>query len=410
MSRQALLALLFLSCSMAVGCKSGSATAPQATASQSTDRTETRRTAGDEIALSACPADRGRNRHASRCIERGTPEAPRYWPYRARRRPHRSRGRAHRWLGHGRLCWPGRLRQKGPTSGPLSCRRSARHPRTISDCGCRIESGASLRPALAQRIYERAQTLLRLKAGSVQQVEQARQDVLSAETAVKAAQIEIDRTLDVLEDDLRVPADPTPGDETADQVPIFAPVDGYVIQKNVTVCKTIQRSTETFVIGDLSQVWMLVPVCQENLSQLRIGQPATVTLPGEPSRTFAGSITNLGQQFYLCDRDSCRCVSSCRMPIIGCGPRCWPVPRSRWANASRFCLFLPARSNRLTPRASIFVRRRPANRFAVRPVQTGETAGGQTPIIEGLHAGEQVVVQGSFVLKSHLLKSTMESE
>ena len=55
----------------------------------------------------------------------------------------------------------------------------------------RAQAGA----ALAQRNYERAQTLLELKAASVQQVEQARQDLLSAQTAVKAAQIEIEATV-----------------------------------------------------------------------------------------------------------------------------------------------------------------------------------------------------------------------
>src|SRR5260370_4544628 len=122
----------------------------------------------------------------------------------------------------------------------------------------RAQAGA----ALAQRNYERAQTLLGLKAASVQQVEQARQDLVIAQTAVKAAQIEIDRTRDVLEDDLRVPVDPSPGDETADEVPIFAPVGGFIIEKNITPGKTVELSTETFVIRDLSQVWMLAPLRQ----------------------------------------------------------------------------------------------------------------------------------------------------
>ena len=57
----------------------------------------------------------------------------------------------------------------------------------------------------------------------------------------------------------------------------------------------------------------------------------------------------------------------------------------------------------------VFVRTAP-DRFAMRPVEVGETADGKTPILEGLKAGEQVVVSGSFVLKSQLLKSTLESE
>jgi multidrug efflux pump subunit AcrA (membrane-fusion protein) len=43
-------------------------------------------------------------------------------------------------------------------------------------------------------------------------------------------------------------------------------------------------------------------------------------------------------------------------------------------------------------------------------VRIGETANGQVPVLEGLHAGEQVVVKGSFLLKSQLLKSTIEGE
>src|SRR5207244_9666267 len=105
-----------------------------------------------------------------------------------------------------------------------------------------------------------------------------------------------DRTRDVLEDDLRVPADPHPGDETADEVPILAPVNGFIIEKNITPGKTVGLSTDTFVIGDLSQVWMLASVRQENLGELRVGQPATVTLPGTPGRTFSGKVTNLGQE------------------------------------------------------------------------------------------------------------------
>jgi cobalt-zinc-cadmium efflux system membrane fusion protein len=402
MSRETFIVLLFLSCSIAVGCKSGSATAPQATG-----QSETRRTTGDEIALS--PAQQTEGGIATQAVVLSE-------------EPQKLRVTGRIALADDRTARVG-VRTDGLVmavytglgdyvkKGQLLARYHAdevRDTRAVYRTAVAELSRAQAGAALAQRNYERAQTLLGLKAGSVQQVEQARQDLLSAQTAVKAAQIEIDRTLDVLEDDLRVPADPTPGDETADQVPIFAPVDGYVIQKNVTVGKTIERSTETFVIGDLSQVWMLASVRQENLSQLRIGQPATVTLPGEPSRTFAGRITNLGQQFDPGTR-----LMQVRIVLPNADNRLRPemladaeIP----VGERKPVLLVPSGAvQQINAQDVIFVRTA-ADRFAVRPVQTGETAGGQTPIIEGLHTGEEVVVQGSFVLKSHLLKSTMESE
>jgi membrane fusion protein, heavy metal efflux system len=268
----------------------------------------------------------------------------------------------------------------------------------------RTQAGASL----AQRNYERAQTLLELKAGSVIQVEQAKQDLMSAQTAVKAAQIEVDRTLDVLEDDLRVPADPPPGDETADEVPIFAPVNGYIIEKNITLGKTVELSSETFVIGDLSQVWMLASVRQENLGELHSGQPATVTLPGDPNRTFSGKVTNLGQEFDPATR-----VMQVRIVLANPDNRLRP---EMLANAEipvgerkRILLVTSDAIQQINGQDIVFVRTA-SNHFSVRAVRRGDTAGGQTPILDGLKPGEEVVVRGSFVLKSHLLKSTMESE
>src|SRR6476619_6158187 len=94
----------------------------------------------------------------------------------------------------------------------------------------RAQAGA----ALAQRNLERAGTLLELKAASQQQVDQARQDAVAAQSAARSAEVEVERLKDLLEDDLRVPAEPRPGDEQADQVPIIAPASGFILEKNIT--------------------------------------------------------------------------------------------------------------------------------------------------------------------------------
>ncbi len=130
--------------------------------------------------------------------------------------------------------------------------------------------------AQAQRNQDRAQRLLDLKAGSMQQLEQAKQDLVAAQAAVRKAQIEVDRGQDLLEDDLKVTVEPPPASagEFADDVPILAPESGYVIEKNITLGKAIDLTTQTFVIGDLSKVWMLASVHQEDLGELRVGSSA----------------------------------------------------------------------------------------------------------------------------------------
>jgi multidrug efflux pump subunit AcrA (membrane-fusion protein) len=57
----------------------------------------------------------------------------------------------------------------------------------------------------------------------------------------------------------------------------------------------------------------------------------------------------------------------------------------------------------------VFVLGEPGH-FAIRPIRTGDTVDGKTFVLEGLQPGEKVVVRGSFLLKSQLLKSTIEGE
>ena len=264
--------------------------------------------------------------------------------------------------------------------------------------------------AQAARNRDRAQRLLELKAGSAQQVEMAQQDVVTAQAAVKKAEIEVDRGRDLLEDDLRVPADPPANrtDETEDEVPILAPADGYILERNVTPGKTVELSAVTFVIGDLSKIWMLASVRQEDLGKLREGQSALVSLLGQDDVRLPGKITNLGQEFDANTR-----VMQVRIELANAKGRLRPemlanaeIPRG----PGKPTLSIPPDAVQEIDNANVvFVLTSPGH-FAIRPVRTGETSAGRTPVLEGIQPGEKIVVRGSFLLRSQLLKSAIEGE
>jgi cobalt-zinc-cadmium efflux system membrane fusion protein len=262
--------------------------------------------------------------------------------------------------------------------------------------------------AQAVRNRDRAQRLLDLRAGSQQQVEQSQEDLARAEADVRKAEIEIDRTRDLLEDDLHVPAEPRPNDPIADDVPIFASESGYVIQKNITPGKTVDRVMDTFVLGDLSRVWMLASIHQETLAALRIGQSVTVTIPGDPAARFPGRITNTGQQF---DRET-RLIEvriELNNPNNRLRPEMLAVAEIPTGTGKPVVTVPSGAVQQINGQDVVFVRIAP-DRFATRIVRVGETAEGRTPVLEGVKAGDSVVVHGSFVLKSKLLRSTLESE
>ena len=269
----------------------------------------------------------------------------------------------------------------------------------------RLEAAA----ALAKRNYERMSALLELKAASVLQVDQARQDQIAADAAVKNARIEVDRTTDLLEDDLRVPVEPKPGNEEADQVPILAPAAGYVLERGITPGDTIAPGQDAFVIGNLSQVWMLASVRQEDLGQLRVGQPATVTLPGLGEERYVGRITNLGQELDPTTR-----TMQVRIVLSNSNQRLRPEMLANAelpvAGQTTSVLTIPADAvQQINGQDVVFVRIGP-DRFHLQPVRVGSISDGKAPVIEGLKAGEEVVVRGSFTLKSHLLRASMEEE
>ena len=264
--------------------------------------------------------------------------------------------------------------------------------------------------AQAQRNQDRAQRLLDLKAGSIQQLEQAKQDLVAAQSTVRKAQIEVDRGQDLLEDDLKVTVEPPPASagEFADDVPILAPEAGYVIEKNITTGKAIDLTTQTFVIGDLSKVWMLASVHQEDLGELRVGSSAVVTLPGDPAQRFAGKITNLGQEFDPETR-----MMEVRIALDN--PRNFLRPEML-ANAEvprgpgQSALTIPSDAVQELNNANVVFALTSPGHFAIRPVRTGETSAGKTIVLEGLQPGEKIVVRGSFLLRSQLLKSAIEGE
>jgi cobalt-zinc-cadmium efflux system membrane fusion protein len=57
----------------------------------------------------------------------------------------------------------------------------------------------------------------------------------------------------------------------------------------------------------------------------------------------------------------------------------------------------------------VFVRQ-PHGDFELHPVTLGPTASGRVVILSGLRAGEEVVVDGAFTLKSAILKGTFGGE
>jgi membrane fusion protein, heavy metal efflux system len=261
--------------------------------------------------------------------------------------------------------------------------------------------------ALAQTEYGRTQRLYALRAASLDQTQIAHQELINAQTEAKNANIAVIRERTHLEDTLGVPADipENSHNENDELIPISAPASGYVLEKNVTPGVTILPSMDAFLIGDLSRLWMLASVRADQLSRLHLGHTATITVPDVPAESFPGKLANLGQRFDPTTRQM-----QIRIEFTNTGGRLRPEMLARaelQVTGEKAALLVPEDAvQQVNGQDAVFVRSTP-DHFVMRPIQTGDSTQGMVRVLSGIVPGDQVVTQGSFLVKSQLLRASI---
>ncbi len=135
---------------------------------------------------------------------------------------------------------------------------------------------------LARSQYERAKLLY--EKGAI-----AQKEVEVAQGTATKAKVAVDTTMQRLR---ILGADP---DHPSPIVEVRAPVSGVITDQQVTTAAGTQglASPNPFTISDLSIVWILCDVYENDLAQLHLGQFADVRLNAYPNQVFKGRITNI---------------------------------------------------------------------------------------------------------------------
>jgi cobalt-zinc-cadmium efflux system membrane fusion protein len=78
---------------------------------------------------------------------------------------------------------------------------------------------------------------------------------------------------------------------------INAPASGVITEQNVTASagvKTLDNSPNLFTISDLSEVWIVCDVYENQLPKVRVGDIASIHLDAYPDRVLQGRVDNIG--------------------------------------------------------------------------------------------------------------------
>ncbi len=81
-------------------------------------------------------------------------------------------------------------------------------------------------------------------------------------------------------------------------VKIYSPATGVIISQNVTDAAAagvgLSGSSTAFTIADLSHVWVICDVYENDLATLHLGQVADIHLNAYPDRVIKGTISDIG--------------------------------------------------------------------------------------------------------------------
>jgi len=149
---------------------------------------------------------------------------------------------------------------------------------------------------------------------------------------------------------------------------------------------------------DLSNVWVIVDVYEQDLARVAVGQTANITFTAFPGRTFAGKVSFIYPDINKATRTAkvridlpnptgaLRLAMYADVTILGTPEKnVLAVPASAILNSGERQVVLQALGN---------------GRFQPQEVKTGMRAGDYIEILDGLKEGDKVVTSADFLIDS----------
>jgi len=255
---------------------------------------------------------------------------------------------------------------------------------------------------MAVQQVERMKRLLAEKAVAEHDVQRAEAGRVAAEESLDIALTEVRRSEEEMEH-LGITNAEDPSGEEGEQIPVKSPLGGVVLEKFITEGGAVTPGTPLFLVSDLSTLWALAEIDETALPHVQAGRPVEVRVAAYPAERFPGTIAWVADTVNPKTR---RITVRCTLPN--------PTGRLKpdmYATVSlgegepHPVVTVPAAAVQdIGGKPVVFVEVG-KGRFARRDVTLEPERDGRADVREGLRAGERVVVQGAFLLKSELLKS-----
>jgi membrane fusion protein, heavy metal efflux system len=186
---------------------------------------------------------------------------------------------------------------------------------------------------------------------------------------------------------------------------VTSPIEGVVTQRNATMGRLVDGEDMLFEIVDASEMWIELDVPETDLPLVSVGQNVVVTLDGLPDREFAGTLSYVAPAVDLRTRTAIARVplknadGALRANVFGRGRITVSDPRAQWV--------VPRAAVQRARSVSLVFVRIAEDLFEARRVKVGPASGDLVSISGRIQAGDDVVTDGSFLLKTETLKESI---
>lgn len=186
---------------------------------------------------------------------------------------------------------------------------------------------------------------------------------------------------------------------------VISTLDGAVIERKLTQGQVVQPADALFTVADLSHVWLVAEVPEQQAAMVKKGEAAQAEIPALNGKLIEGRL------IFVADivNPNSRTVTI-RMDVNN--PKHLLKPEMLASmliqSAPQRRLMVPAAAVvREENRDHVFVQL-DAQRFQLRRVSLGQENQGLVPVLEGLKAGEMIVTEGAFHLNSERKRKELE--
>jgi RND family efflux transporter MFP subunit len=192
-----------------------------------------------------------------------------------------------------------------------------------------------------------------------------------------------------------------------ENVDVVAPVDGFILARNVTPGQHFDRYTEFYRIADLGRVWIVADVFGSDVQSFRPGAMARILLSNQ-RKTLSARISDVLPEVDPASR-ALKLRLEADNPGFALRPDMvvdveLPVPASAGLTVPVDAVIDSGDEQRVFVEGSGGV-------FEPRTVQTGWHSGDRVEIVHGLAEGERVVASGTFLVDSESrLKSVGQTQ